>query len=95
MSFFVKKVKLTPHVLIVFPMFEVGEVVLMLVCFLLEADVLVCLHAVTVFDEEDEPLEEVPDEEGQVEQFLLLCGMDKFVVEFLTVERRDGKDKPE
>ena len=67
----------------------------MLVCFLLEADVLVCLHAVTVFDEQEEPLEEVPDEEGHIEQLLLLGGMDKFVVKFLAVEWRDRKDKPE
>jgi hypothetical protein len=74
---------------------EVGEVVLVLIGFLLEADVAVGLHAVTIFDKQEEPLEEVPDEEGQVEQFLLLCGVDKLVVDFLAVERLDRKDEAE
>lgn len=86
---------LTPHILVVFPMFKVGEVVLVLVGFLFEANVAIGLHAVSVLDEQEKPLEEIPDKEGQIEQFLLLGGMDKFMVELLTVQRRDGKDKPE
>ena len=97
MSFvlFLAKEGLTPHVLVVFPMPEVGEVGLVLVGFLLEADVAVGLHAVTVFDEQDEPLEEVPDEERHIEQLPLLGGMDEFMVEFHGVERLNGKDEAE
>ena len=68
---------------------------MVLVGFLFEANVAVGFHAISVLDEQEEPLEKVPDKEGQIEQFLLLGGMDKFMVELLTVQRRDGKDKSE
>ena len=72
---------------------QVVEVVLVPVSFLLETDVAVGFHAVAVFKEQDEPFDDVPDEEGQVEQLLLLGGMYQLVVEFCRVERPDGKDK--
>ena len=72
--------------------FKVAEVVLMLIGFLFEADVLIGFHAVSVFYEKDEPLDSVPNKEGQEEQFPLLGCVDEFVVEFLLVERPDGKD---
>lgn len=62
----------------------------MAVGFLFEADVAVGLCAVAVLEEQDEPFDAVPEEEGQVEQFLLLGGMNEFVVELLFVERPDG-----
>ena len=65
----------------------------MAVGFLFEADVAVGLHAVAVLDEQDEPLEEVPDEEGQIEEFLLLGGMDELMVDFPLAERFDGEDE--
>ena len=58
------------------PVLEVVEVVLVAVGFLFEADVAVGLHVVAVLEEQDEPLQEVPEEEGQVEQFLLLGHVD-------------------
>ena len=61
--------------------------------FLLEADVLVGFHAVSVLYEKDEPLEAVPDEEGQIEEFPLLSRVDEFVVEFRLIKRTDGKDE--
>ena len=62
----------------------------MAVGFLFEADVAVGLCAVAVLEEQDEPFQEVPDEEGQVQQFPLLSRVDEFVVELLFVERPDG-----
>ena len=72
---------------------EVAEVVLMLVGLFLEADVLICFHAVSVFYEKDEPLDSVPNKEGQEEQLPLLCRVDELVVELLFVEWPDGKDE--
>ena len=79
--------------MIVLPLFQIREVALMAVGFLLEAYVLVGLHAVAVPQKEDEPLDAVPDEEGQVEEFALLCRVDEFVVELHLVERADGEDE--
>ena len=62
----------------------------MAVGFLLEANVAIGFHAVSVFQEKDEPLDAVPDEEGQVEQFPLLSRVDEFVVELHFVERTYG-----
>ena len=73
------------QIVVVLPVFKVREVVLMSVGFLLEADVAVCLHAVAVLQKEDEPLDAVPDEEGQVEQLALLGSVDEFVVELCFV----------
>ena len=62
----------------------------MAVGFLFEADVAVGLCAVAVLEEQDEPFDAVPEEEGQVEQFPLLSRVDELVVEFLFVERAYG-----
>lgn len=72
---------------------EVAEVVLMLVGFLFETDVAIGFHAVAVLHEQHEPLDAVPEEEGQVEQFALLRCMDEFVIEFRLVERTDREDE--
>ena len=77
------------------PVLEVAEVVLVAVGFLFEADVAVGLHAVAVLEEQDEPLQEVPEEEGQVEEFLLLDHVDEFVVKLRLAERPDGEDEAE
>ena len=65
----------------------------MAVGFLIEAYVLVGRHAVAVLQKEDEPLDAVPDEEGQVEEFALLCSVDELVVELHLVQRTDGEDE--
>ena len=65
----------------------------MTVGFLLEADVTVCLHAVAVLEEQDEPLQPIPDKEWQVEKFSLLCRVNEFVVEFCLVEWADRQDE--
>ena len=75
------------------PAFEVAEVVLMLVGFLFEADVAVGFYAVAVLEEEDEPLDAVPDKEGQIEEFPLLSCVNEFMIEFHFVQRPVGKDK--
>lgn len=77
------------------PVLEVAEVVLVAVGFLFEADVAVGLHVVAVLEEQDEPLQEVPEEEGQVEQFALLGHVDEFVVKLRLAERPDGEDEAE
>lgn len=85
--------RLAPQILKKFSPFEVVKVVLVLVGFFFEADVLVGCHAVAVFQQEDEPLEAVPDEEGQVEQLPLLCRVDELVVELHFIQRTDGEDE--
>lgn len=65
----------------------------MTVGFLLEADVAVSLYAVAVLEEQDEPFDAVPEEEGQIEQLALLGGMNEFVVELLPSQRADGEDE--
>ena len=79
--------------MVVLSLFQIREVILMAVGFLLEADVLVGRHPVAILQEKDEPLDAVPDEEWQVEQLPLLGSVDEFVVEFCLVERSDGKDE--
>ena len=74
--------------------FEVAEVVLMLIGFLFKTDVVVSFQAVPILYEKDEPLEAVPEEEGQIEEFPLLSRMDEFMIEFRLIERPDGKDEP-
>ena len=76
-----------------FSLLQISEVVLVLVGFFFEADVLVGCHTVAVLEQEDEPLETVPDEEGQVEQLPLLCRVDEFVVELHFIQRTDGEDE--
>ena len=44
----------------------------MLVGFLFETDVAIGFNAVFVLQQQDEPLESVPEEEGQIEEFPLL-----------------------
>lgn len=75
------------------PALEVAEVVLVAVGFLFEVDVAVGLCAVAVLEEQNEPFDAVPEEEGQVEQFLLLGGMNEFVVELLPSQRTDREDE--
>lgn len=72
---------------------EIAEVVLMLISLFLEADMAVGLHAVAVLDEQDEPFDEIPDEEGQVEQFALLDGVYALVVEFLPGQQTTREDE--
>jgi hypothetical protein len=44
--------------------------------------VTVGLHAVAVLEEQDEPLQPIPDKEWQVDKLALLGGVDKFMIEF-------------
>ncbi len=74
------------------PMAQVVQVVLMVVGLRLEADVEVCLEAVAVFDEQEEPFEHIPQIEADVEQFTLLGGVDALVVEFRGIELLHGED---
>ena len=77
------------------PMAQVFQVVLVVVGLLLEADVEVCLDAVVVFDEQEEPFEHIPQIEADVEQFTLLGGVDALVVEFRGIELLHGEDNAE
>ena len=45
-----------------------------------EADVTVCLHAITILDKQYKPLDDIPDEEGDVKEFLLLGSMYLLVI---------------
>jgi hypothetical protein len=72
---------------------QIAEVVLVAVGFLLETDVEVGQLAVTVFEEQEEPLQDIPEEEGQVEQLALLGSMDEFMVELDVGEWPPAEDK--
>ena len=73
-------------------MVQVFQVVLMVVGLLLKADVEVCLEAIAVFGEQEEPFEHIPQIEADVEQFTLLGGVDALVVELHGIEFLHGED---
>ena len=72
---------------------QIAEVVLMTVGLLLETDVEVGQLAVAVFEEQEEPLQDIPEEEGQVEQLALLGSMDEFMVELNIGEWPPAEDE--
>ena len=74
------------------PMAQVVQVVLMVVGLLLEADMEVCLEAVAVFGEQEEPFEHIPQIEADVEQLPLLRSVDALVVELHGIELLHGED---
>ena len=74
------------------PMAQVVQVVLVVVGLLLEADVEVGLEAVTVFDEQEEPFEHIPQIEADIEKLALLRSVDALVVEFRGIELLHGED---
>ena len=76
-------------------MAQVVQVVLMVVGLLLEADMQVCLEAVAVFGEQEEPFEHIPQIEADVEQLPLLSGVDALVVELHGIEFLYGEDDAE
>ena len=63
------------------------------VCLLFKTDMVVCFHPTLVFQTEDHPLNAIPDEERNVKQFLLLCGMNQLMVEFCGIQWPDGEHK--
>ena len=64
----------------------------MVVGLLLKADVEVCLEAIAVFGEQEEPFEHIPQIEADVEQFTLLGSVDALVVELHGIEFLYGED---
>ena len=74
---------------------QVVRVVLVIVGLLLEADVEVGLEAVVVFGEQEEPFENIPQIEADVEQLPLLGGVDALVVELHGIELLHGEDDAE
>ncbi len=73
--------------------FEVGQVVLMIIGLLLEADMAIGLTHIMVLDEEQEPLDAIPDEERQIEEFALLVDMNHLVVQVVLVEWYHREDE--
>ena len=59
---------------------QIVGVALMVVGFLLEPYMEVGLLPVSVF-EEQQPLYSIPQKEGDIEEFTLLCSMNEFVVQ--------------
>jgi hypothetical protein len=66
----------------VLSVFQIVGVSLMAVGLLFETDMEVGLLPVSVLEEQEEPLYSIPQEEGDIEEFSLLCGMNEFVVQF-------------
>ena len=73
-------------------MVQVFQVVLMVVGLLLKADVEVCIEAIAVFGEQEEPFEHIPQIEADVEQLPLLGSVDALVVELHGIEFLCGED---
>ncbi len=72
--------------------FQVIQVVLMVVGLLLKADVEVSLDAIAVFGKQTEPFEHIPQIEADVEQLTLLRGVDALVVELHGIKFLYGED---
>ena len=81
-------------IMIMFAALEVGEVGLMPVGFLLEADMAVSLHTIAVLHEKHQPLHHIPDEEWDVKQFPLLGDVYQLMVELRLTQLSDRKDEP-
>ena len=80
---------LIPKMLSVLQIVQVG---LMLVGLLLETDMEIGFLPVSVFEEQDAPLDDVPDEEREIQQFSLLRSMNEFVVQFGGGQGTKGED---
>ena len=63
-----------------FPFFQILQVAFMPIRLLLKADMKVGLCPISVFEIQGQPFYAIPDEEWDVEQFLLLGGMDQLMV---------------
>ena len=77
-----------PEMLSVFQIVQVG---LMTVGLLLKTDMEIGLLPVSILEEQNAPLYDIPDEERHVQQLLLLCGVNAFVVIFRGVEMACGE----
>lgn len=80
---------LIPKMLSVLQIVQVG---LMLVGLLLEPYMEVGLLPVYVLEEQQQPLYSIPQKEGDIEEFTLLCCMNKFVVQFGGGQGTKGED---
>lgn len=72
---------------------QVVQVCLMLVGLFLKTDMEIGLCGIPVFHIQDEPLYAIPDEERDIEKFLLLGSMNRLVVHLNLTQGSDGKDK--
>ena len=79
--------------MIVSPVLQIGEVILMAVSFFLKTNVVIRFEPVFVFDAEHQPFYAVPDEEWNVKQFPLLCHMDEFMIDGIAVQWLSGQDE--
>ena len=80
---------LIPKMLSVFQVIQVG---LMLVGFLFETDMEVGLLPVSILEEQQQPLYSIPEKEGDIEEFTLLCCMNELVVQFGGGQGTKGED---
>lgn len=72
--------------------FQVIQVGLMLVGLLLEPYMKVGLLPVSILEEQQQPLYSIPQKEGDIEEFSLLCGMNEFVVQLGGGQGTKGED---
>ena len=78
---------------VMFPLFQILIVVLMSICLLFKADMEVGFRPIPVFEVQNQPLDAIPDEERDIEQFLLLGRMNEFMIQFPGVQRSNREDK--
>ena len=80
------------RVAVVSSVVQIVEVALMVVGFLLEPYMEVGLLPVSVFEEQQQPLYSIPQKEGNIEEFTLLCSMNEFVVQLGGGQGTKGED---
>jgi len=80
------------RVAVVSSVVQIVGVGLMVVGFLLEPYMKVGLLPVSIFEEQQQPLYSIPQKEGDIEEFTLLCCMNEFVVQFGSGQGTKGED---
>ena len=76
----------------VLSVFQVVRVSLMAVGFLFETDMELGFLPVSVFEEQQQPLYSIPEKEGDIKEFTLLCCMNELVVQFGGGQGTKGED---
>ncbi len=56
-------------------LFKIGQVALMLICFLFKSDMIIGFNPISILEEKEYPLYPIPNEEWDVKQFTLLGRM--------------------
>jgi hypothetical protein len=64
------------------PILQILQVGLMMIGLLFKTDMKIGFLPISVFEKENPPLYDIPDEEWDIQQFSLLCSINQLVVQF-------------